>query len=82
MDSVAYRLRPDPSEPWRYMCLNCESTAIRINKTGDKRGFRSNGKQGEFHEYERPKRYACQSCGQSENYVWDKKKKRVKWFKR
>jgi len=60
MIARAYETKLNPSEPWRYSCINCDSVALDVRKdsTRSQTGL-----------------VRCRKCGNMFKEVWDKKKR-------
>lgn len=71
--------KPDPDEPWRYACPDCESVSIQ-RLIGGKRPhnetytFGGRGKQAA--DADRAKHFRCKVCAERKAVVFDKKRQR------
>lgn len=73
--SAQYQARPDPDQPWRYVCPDCDSHAIEIRR-GKQRsdGFVGNYKlAGRDVQANSRKQYYCNLCTTRHAKVVDKK---------
>jgi hypothetical protein len=69
--------RPDPDEPWRYVCPDCGSVAVGLLKGGSRpqaKSYPSGGRGQQQARSDRQKRVFCRRCGERKRELIDQKR--------